>query len=91
MSLHRLAARRDKNEPAIVEALVRAGATVVPLSATGAPDLLVGFRGQTYLLEVKAEKGKLTPDQLAWHMEWEGYPVKVVRSIEDALTAIKAT
>ena len=91
MSLHRRAARRDKNESEIVAALVKAGATVVPLSAAGCPDLLCGFRGSTFLLEVKAEKGRLTPDQLAWHKAWEGYPVKVVRSVDDALQAIGAT
>lgn len=90
MSLHRRAARRDQNESQIVAALSAAGATVVQLSAAGCPDLLCGFRGLTYLLEVKAANGKLTPDQLEWHRNWQGYPVKVVRSVEDALAAIDA-
>lgn len=49
---------RDTNEPAIVKALKAVGASVTPLNGTGVPDLLVGFRGQTYLLEVKLPLGK---------------------------------
>lgn len=57
MSIHRRAARRDPNEPEIVDALRSAGATVVPLSGPGLPDLLVGLAGRTYLLEVKQPLG----------------------------------
>ena len=43
----------------------------------GCPDLLVGYRGVNYLLEVKdGEKPKsaqkLTPDEDAWHFMWMG-------------------
>jgi len=48
---------RDKNEREIVEALVVAGASVTRLNATGVPDLLVGYQGTTYLLEVKRPLG----------------------------------
>lgn len=53
MSIHRRAVGRDSNEAEIVAALRAAGASVTPLSAEGVPDLLVGYRGATYLLEVK--------------------------------------
>jgi hypothetical protein len=49
----RRAANRDISEPAIVTALREAGATVHPIDSTGCPDLLVGYRGETYLLECK--------------------------------------
>lgn len=49
----RRAARRDENEPEIVQALEAVGATVQILSFPGVPDLLVGWRGQMWLLEVK--------------------------------------
>lgn len=57
MSIHRRAARRDNNEVQIVAALTAAGASVTHLSAPGVPDLLVGYRGATLLLEVKTELG----------------------------------
>lgn len=44
---------RDANEGPIVEALKKAGASVTKISQDGVPDLLIGFRGQTRLVEVK--------------------------------------
>ena len=64
MSLHRHAAKRDKNESEIIDALKAVGAQVYPLSAKGVPDLLVAYRNQTYLLETKSKGGKLTADQM---------------------------
>jgi hypothetical protein len=81
----RYAAAVDANQAAVVAALRRVGATVQPLHAVGdgVPDLLVGFRGQTFLIEVKdgmkpPSKRKLTPDQVDWHSAWRGGPVAVV-------------
>ena len=89
--------RRDANEPEIVEALQRAGATVEPLpTGSGVPDLLVGFRGLNLLLEVKLlpEKGKvyashakLNPKQELWHSTWKGQKC-IVRTPQEALRAI---
>ena len=99
MSLNRRAARRDANEPEIVEALQTAGATVQTLSAKGVPDLLVGFRGETYLFEVKIPLGPLggapqhqhlNKKQDEWHRKWRGGTCVVVRSVDDALRAIGA-
>lgn len=45
--------KRDENEPAIVAALVGLGAIVCRIENFGVPDLLVGYRGRTILLEVK--------------------------------------
>jgi hypothetical protein len=41
----------------------------------GVPDLLVGLRGKTYLMEIKdgqkpPSDQKLTPDQLEWINAW---------------------
>lgn len=77
--------RRDANEAEIVAAMRRCGASVVRMSIPGAPDLLVGFRGNTFLVEVKAPKGKLTGPQEHWIMQWRGGDVHVVRTIDDAL------
>ena len=89
MSLRRYAAKRDSNEREIIDALVAAGASVQQLSLKGAPDLLVGFRGETYLMEVKTAKGKLTPDEQDWLNAWQGQAT-VVRTIEDAFVVIGA-
>lgn len=85
----RRAAKIDDNQPEIVEALRKVGASVQSLAAAGkgVPDLLVSFRGVNYLLEVKMEKGKLTDDQVKWHQMWQA-PIYIVRSVEDALRAI---
>lgn len=91
MAVNRRAAKRDANEPAIKAALRKVGATVVSLSIEDVPDLLVGFRGENFLLEVKMPKGELSEGQATWHMKWNGYPVHVVRSEEEALQAIGAT
>lgn len=91
----RRAAHRDAAEPAIVAALEAAGATVVRLSAKGVPDLLVGHRGVTYLLEVKTPKasrsgnnGKANAGQAEWRARWRGGVVAVVETPEQALRAI---
>ena len=76
--------RKDNNHDEIRDALERVGATVVP---DGPVDLVVGFRGATYLIEVKTEKGKLRPTQENFVRRWKGH-VSVVRSIEEALKVI---
>jgi hypothetical protein len=88
------AKRTDANQSAIIAVLREVGATVVDLSAVGkgCPDLLVGHRGVTYLLEVKNVKGKnkTTPDQDVFYAWWRGAPVTIVRTADDALIAIGA-
>lgn len=83
----------DRNQPAIVETLRRVGAIVVSLAPIGGgvPDLLVLFRGDNYLLEVKMDDGKLTPDQEVWiEAAQRKGRVAIVRSEDDALKAIGA-
>ncbi len=88
------AAKSDANQPEIVEALRKAGATVTSLHRVGmgCPDLMVGYRGVNHLIEVKdgskpPSARKLTPPQVIWHDRWAGSAV-VVTSIEGALAAI---
>lgn len=85
----------DANQADIVEALRRVGALVQHLHTVGGgcPDLLVGYRGKLWLLEVKdgrkvASARALSESELAWHTRWAGYPVLVVTSPLDALRAI---
>jgi hypothetical protein len=86
--------KTDANQASIIAVLREVGATVVDLSAVGkgVPDLLVGFRGATYLLEVKNVKGKnkTTPDQDVFYAWWRGGPVHIVRTADEALSAIGA-
>jgi hypothetical protein len=88
----RRAAKVDDNQAAIVDLLRAVGATVESLArvGNGVPDLLVGFRGVNWLLEVKAPKGALTDDQAGWHPLWRGQ-VAIVRSADEALKVIGAT
>ena len=86
----RHAAKRDANEPEIIRALELAGWTVIPISDTGVMDLLCIKRGIIKLLEVKSEKGKLTPAQEKTfaRIHAAGGTVHVVRTPAEALHAV---
>lgn len=86
MSLAKYANKRDENEPEIIEALIRAGATVCPLDKPC--DLIVGYQGKNKLFELKVRGGKLTPQQLEFQKVWEGQ-YAVIWSIEDALSELE--
>lgn len=91
----RRAAKRDDGESEIVGALREAGAVVrIITQGDGIPDLLVGYRGFTILMEVKdgdkpPSKRKLTPAEEKFFMEWEGGMLVVVNSVEEALEVLK--
>ena len=88
----RRAAKVDANHPEIVAALRDYGCEVLSLAkiGKGCPDLLVYRTGRMYLLEVKHGKAKAKGDtkeaQATFAQRW---PVTVVRSIEDAIEAVK--
>lgn len=90
----RRAAKVDRNQPEIVAALRKMGCTVQPLHSVGqgCPDLLVGYRGLNFLIEVKdgelsPSHRKLTEDQVEWHRDWRG-TVFVALSAEDAMRIV---
>lgn len=92
----RRAAKVDRNQAEIVQALRKVGASVQSLAAVGegVPDLLVGWRGMNLLIEVKdgnkpPSGRKLTPDQEAWHDAWAGRPVFVVTCVDQAIDILK--
>jgi len=89
----RRAAKVDGNHAAIVAGLRAIGATVHSTAALGDgfPDLAVGFRGATYLLEVKQPRksAALTPAERAFILAWRGQ-VAVVTTLDEALAAIGA-
>ncbi len=93
--LVRRAAKIDQNQTEIIEGLRAIGATVEVLSAVGrgCPDILVGWRGQNTLLELKNDKKppsqrRLTEDQVIWHATWRGQ-VAVVKTLIEAIEALK--
>jgi Holliday junction resolvase len=89
------AAKIDANQEQVVAALRAAGATVQSLASVGkgVPDLLVGYQGQTLLMEVKDGRKTpsarlLTEDQLKWHGSWKGGALAVVDCPDAALRMI---
>ena len=61
--------RRDRSEPAVVEAFEAGGARVVKHSGKDEPDLFVGFAGSWHPVESKTGNEKLTEGQLRWWRE----------------------
>jgi hypothetical protein len=58
------------------------------------PDLLVGYRNKTALIEVKdgskpPSARQLTPDQQKWHRKWNGGTLAVVCDVESALRVLR--
>lgn len=88
--------RVDENQKEIVSGLRAIGATVALLSSLGSgiPDILVGFRGKNYLMEIKnPEKPirdqRLTKDEQVWIDAWWGQ-VDVVKTLGEGLVVIGA-
>jgi len=79
-------AKRDANEPEIVEALEAVGASVLRVDDV---DLIVGYRNTNYLMEVKTTDGRLNKKQAKFFRSWRGQ-VNIVRSRMDALKLIGA-
>ena len=90
------ARRTDRNQQDVIDALRRIGATVRDTSRLGEgfPDLVVGYRADNFMLEVKdglkpPSARKLTPAEEEFITDWRGV-VYVVNSVDEALQAIGA-
>lgn len=74
----RHAARIDANQPAIIKLFRKLGATVYPThTLKGFVDIVVGYRGRNYLIEIKdgakaASARQLTADEKEFHDTWRG-------------------
>jgi Holliday junction resolvase len=77
-------ARRDANEPDIVQALEAQGFTVDRINGKGLPDLLVSKAGRQWLCEVKMPKGTFKQSQKDWREKWRGPAPVTLRSVDDA-------
>lgn len=92
-----MAKRVDANQGAIVEALRRCGATVAITSSLGDGfvDIVVGYGGRNYLVEIKdgsqpESAQKLTPDEKAFHEKWRGQ-IAVIRSVQEAINFLNTS
>lgn len=84
--------RTDFNQQEIINALRAIGCSVQDLSQVGkgTPDIICGFRGKNFLLEIKnaADRApQLTPCEQQWIRDWRGQ-VGVITSLRDALAVI---
>ena len=81
----------DLNQGEIVKALEAIGCTVQSLASIGGgcPDLLVGFQGRNFVLEVKGILCFPNENQTEWIAWWRGQ-VSVVHTVDEALGAIGA-
>jgi hypothetical protein len=83
----RHAKRTDANQEAIVKALRDAGAYVWIISLP--VDLLVGYKGHSFLVEIKTDaKKRLTALQADFFENWSGSTLARVDSPEAALRMI---
>lgn len=89
--------RTDANQQEIV-GFLRAipGVSVVSLASVGngVPDLIVGFRGRNYLVELKdpdkpPSKRKLTKEQRMFHANWTGQ-IMVAETFGEIISEIRA-
>lgn len=88
------AAKVDANQAEIVRVLRDCGVSVQSLHdvGKGVPDLLCGYRGQNFLLEIKdgskvPSARLLTPQQQDWHEAWRGQKA-IAETPEQALRVL---
>jgi len=86
--------RVDANQPEIVGMLRQIGASVTctHMVSNGFPDIVVGWQGDNYLMEIKdgskpPSKRRLTPEEAIWHNEWRG-KVHIVNNFDEALEVL---
>lgn len=88
----RRASKVDANQSGIVKIMRGMGASVCPTHTVGKgfPDLVVGYSGKTYLVEIKdgslpPSARPLTDDQVEFHSEWRGH-VEIVKTDDEAIS-----
>jgi hypothetical protein len=86
MSKYRRAAKVDRNQPAIVDRLLEYPGVSVALKHD---DILVGYGGQTFWYEIKADrKAEIKPSQKKLAAEWQGH-YAIVTSAEEIIEDIR--
>jgi hypothetical protein len=86
----RYAARRDANEPPLIELARSLGAYLYRTDKPG--DWLCGFRGSWIIVEIKGEDGSPTPAQIEFSREarYRHLPYWTWRNDEDVLRDLGA-
>ena len=84
--------RVDENQKLIFHTFIALGASVCNLSTVGrgCPDALIGYKGNTVLVEIKSSnKATFTEPQIKFMKEWRGGPVSRIDSVDAAIRLIK--
>jgi hypothetical protein len=89
--MSKYAKKVDENQKTIVHTFIALGASVLNLSTVGrgCPDLLIGYRGKSVLVEVKSTKGTFTEPQIKFMQEWRGGAVSRIDSVDGAIRLVK--
>ena len=84
--------RVDENQKSLIHTFICLGASVLNLSTVGrgCPDLLIGYKGKTVLVEIKSStKATFTEPQIKFMQEWRGGAVSRIDSVDAAIRLIK--
>jgi hypothetical protein len=86
----RTASRVDANQALIVRHLRAVGASVLHVhQLKNCFDILVGYRGRTFLMEIKtSEKEQLTPGEAEFKATWRGSEYYIVYTPDQAIRII---
>ena len=87
MSYHK---KTDKNQQDIIDSLRDDGCSVISLHmvGNGCPDLIVGYKGNNYLFEVKSDGGELNENEVEHFATWKGQS-HVIWNAEEAIEIIR--
>ena len=79
----------DSNHTEIVDQLFLCGCSVQSMATigNGCPDILVGYKGNNYVFEIKTAKGRLNKRQERWFNQWIGQK-DIIRNIYEAINII---
>lgn len=84
--------RVDENQNQIIHTFIALGASVLNLSRVGqgCPDLLIGYKNKSVLVEIKKDsKAVFTEPQLKFMQNWRGGAVCRIDSVDAAIRLIK--
>lgn len=84
--------RSDGNQQGIVSLLRACGVSVAITSQVGDGfgDVVLGFRGKTHVAEIKnGDDWEYTPAQREFRRTWNGGPIDVLASEDDALAWVR--
>lgn len=86
--------KKDENHDEVIKALLQLGCSVFDLYKVGdgMTDLLVGYRGLNFLVEVKRdEKASFTPMQIRFNATWRGSVIRANSPLDAVEKVIKAS